>query len=304
MTDFHQPVLVETVTDYLLDTKGDKFLDLTLGSGGYFIRLLQKTKKKLTLYGIDRDPEAIKRATSRLSPFENVNIIYGNHSDLEMIAQEEKIPGLDGIIGDWGISRELLENPDRGFAHKFEGPLDMRYSPDDPTTAADLLNTLPQDDLAAIIKKYGEERFAKPIAREIVKNRPLTKSSELSSIVHKVCPGKYEIKSLSRVYMALRVFLNEELDAIDNAMAAALKLLRVGGVLICLSYDSTEDKKVKRFFSHWSKKCHCPPEFPVCVCDTKPKLLVLTPKVITPGEAEIGENPYARSAKLRAAKKM
>ncbi len=304
MLNYHQPVLVEKVTDILLSTQGDKFLDLTLGSGGYFIRLLQKTQRELVLFGIDRDPEAIRRASKRLSGFKNVNIIYGNHNDLEQIAAEEGIADVDGIIGDWGVSRELLENPDRGFAHKFDGPLDMRYSPDDPMTAADLINTLSRRELTMILRKYGEEKLASPIAAEIIKNRPIMKSSELSAIIHRICPGKYEIKSLSRVYMAIRVFLNEELDAIDNAMAAALNLLKVGGVLICLSYDSSEDKKVKQFFTHWSKKCHCPPEIPVCVCSTKPKLEVLTPKVVTPSAVEISENPYARSAKLRAAKKM
>lgn len=304
MIDFHQPVLVETVTDFLLDTDGYRFLDITLGSAGYFVRLLQKTNKELVLYGIDRDPEAIKRASDRLNGFENINIIQGNHSDLGQIALQEGITEVDGIIGDWGVSRELLENPERGFAYKYDGPIDMRYCPDDPTTAADLLNTLSQRDLARIIRQYGEERYASPIASEIVRNRPLTRSSELASIVRKVCPGKFEIKSLSRVYMALRVFLNAELDAIDNAMSAALNLLRIGGVMIFLSYDSSEDKKVKQFFSHWSKKCHCPPEIPVCVCSTKPKLKVLTPRIVTPSEAEIKKNPYSRSAKLRAAEKL
>jgi len=158
--------------------------------------------------------------------------------------------------------------------------------------------------LTRIFREIGEERLAKPIAAEIIKNRPVKKTEELAGIVSRICPGQHEAKSLSRIFMALRVVVNDELSAIDKVLPAALNLLRVGGVMVMLSYDSHEDKRVKEFFSYWSKTCHCPPEIPMCVCNTIPKLKVLTPRIIRPSEKELEFNRRSRSAKLRAAKRI
>ncbi|MBC8465455.1 16S rRNA (cytosine(1402)-N(4))-methyltransferase RsmH [bacterium] len=295
--------MADLLADILLETGGTIFLDVTIGNAGYFKKMLNLSQRDFHFYGIDLDEEALKRAKRNLR-YSNLSLKCANNLNLSHIAKEWGVEKFDGICGDFGLSWDQLLDSSRGFSYKSTGALDMRFSIEQDTNAADLVNNLPKDELIGIFKDIGQERFSRRIANEIISLRPLETCDQLTDIVRKIYRGKSVEKCLSRIYMSLRVTVNKELEAIDQLLPAALDLLSKGGRFVFLSYNSNEDRRVKNFFQHWSKACRCKPESPVCTCDRTPRLKILTKKAITPSKKEIINNPMSRAAKLRAAQKL
>jgi 16S rRNA (cytosine1402-N4)-methyltransferase len=212
--------------------------------------------------------------------------------------------GVDGILLDLGLSSMQLDTPERGFSFQQDAPLDMRFDPASPTTAADLVNNLPQDELADLIYRNGEERASRRIARAIVKARPLQTTRQLAAVIETVLPRKGRIHPATQTFQALRIAVNRELERVENVLPQAVAILKPGGRLAIISFHSLEDRIVKEYFRRESRDCICPPRQPVCTCGHKATLKEITRKPITPGEAEIAANPRARSAKLRIAEKL
>ncbi len=301
---FHKPVLVEKVVEILLDVDGELFIDCTLGAGGHSEALFEAADHPIRILGIDKDPDALSLAAKRLAGRKGITIERGSYVSLDDLAAKHGFIEVDGILADFGQSSDQLEDPARGFSYRTEGPLDMRYDPYSGTTAAEIVNECSRTEIAEIIRCYGQERMANRIAVAIVRSRPLHTTTQLSSVVRKACPGAYIEKTLARVFMALRVFVNDELSTFKELLPKALGLLRIGGRMVFISYDSNQDRIVKEFFRTRSQTCTCPPGLPVCVCDAHPELKILTHRVIKPGTLEIETNPRSRSARLRAAQKI
>ncbi len=283
-TRFHEPVLVAEVVAFLAPRPGKAFLDATVGLGGHAEALLARGAR---VVGIDRDPEALARARERLARFgDHLTLLRGDFRDLRSLLAPLGIPSLDGVLFDLGVSSLQLLSPERGFSFSADGPLDMRMDPDASTTAADLVNGLPEPDLARILLEYGEERYARRIARAIVRGRPVHTTRQLASLVARLYPpGRHRIHPATRTFQALRIAVNDELSALREALPAARSLLGPGGVLSVISFHSLEDRIAKRFFRAEA---------------LAGRVEILTKKPVTPGEAELAGNPRARSAKLRA----
>jgi 16S rRNA (cytosine1402-N4)-methyltransferase len=304
---FHAPVLVAPVLEFLLTPAVRAIVDATLGDGGHSEALLEKGGAGLRVIGIDADAEALAIAQKRLAKFaERFQPLQGNFRSLASLLGSLGMTSADGVLADLGVSSRQIDQPERGFSYLQDGPLDMRMNPNLPHTAADLLATLEQNELKKIFRDYGEEKLAAPIARAIVRRRSqraLLRTSDLRQVVEKIIHGPHRVKSLARIFQALRIAVNEELEALNEFLAQALALLRPGGRLAVISYHSLEDRIVKQFFKAQAKGCTCPPEFPACVCGKQPQLGILTAKPIVPGPQEIAANSRARSARLRAARK-
>jgi 16S rRNA (cytosine1402-N4)-methyltransferase len=311
-SSFHQPVLVETVSQLLLAPNVNLIVDATLGDGGHTLALLEKGGAKLYVIGIDADAQALARAQARLQNYrERCRLVQGNFRSLTQILGFLGVTNVDGILADLGVSSRQIDQPERGFSYLEDGPLDMRMNPDLPhtvrtDTAAGLLAKLEREELKKIFREYGEEKLSGPIATAIVKQRsqrPLQRTGDLRQVVEKVVKGPHRIKSLARIFQALRIAVNEELEALNEFLPAALAALRPGGRLAVISYHSLEDRIVKQFFNAQKKGCTCPPEFPVCACGKQAQVRILTSKPVTPGPQEVAANSRARSARLRAAEK-
>ncbi len=304
---FHAPVLVAPVLQFLLASETRTIVDATLGDGGHSLALLEKGGAELRVIGIDADSEALAVAQTRLAKFaERFQPIQGNFRSLTSLLDSLGMTSVDGVLADLGVSSRQIDQPERGFSYLQDGPLDMRMNPNLPHTAADLLATLEQNELKKIFRDYGEEKLAAPIARAIVRQRSqraLLRTGDLRQIIEKIVHGPHRVKSLARIFQALRIAVNGELEALNEFLAQALALLRPGGRLAVISYHSLEDRLVKQFFKAQAKGCICPPEFPACVCGRQPQLSILTAKPIAPGPEEIAANSRARSARLRAAQK-
>jgi 16S rRNA (cytosine1402-N4)-methyltransferase len=304
---FHVPVLVEPVVSFLLTPETKIIVDATLGDGGHTAALLTKGGAELRVIGIDADTEALARAQTRLQKYaERFQAVHGNFRSLTLLMRSLGVASVDGILADLGVSSQQIDRPERGFSYLEDGPLDMRMNPNLPRTAAALLAALEQDELKKIFREYGEEKLAAPIARAITQQRlqrPLQRTRDLRAAVERVVKGPHRIKSLARIFQALRIAVNEELQALEEFLIGALTLLRPGGRMAVISYHSLEDRIVKQFFKAQEKGCTCPPEFPVCVCGKQSQLHILTTKALAPGPEEIAMNSRARSARLRVAQK-
>ena len=313
MKEGHQPVLAEEVVTALSAAPGSLQIDATLGGGGHTERILAATDPDGRLLGLDADGAAIARVRARLgSRFgERLVLRQANFRELGTVAPDAGFGAVDGCLFDLGLSSFQLADVDRGFSFRADGPLDMRFDTARGVPAAELLETLDTAELTALFRRYGEEPFAGRIARAIVEARrssPVRTAQELASLIERVAPsrapGRRRVHPATRVFQALRIAVNEELEALQGGLAAALDLLRPGGRLVVLSYHSLEDRIVKRFFQAERRGCTCPPELPVCVCGRLPRLRLVTPKGIVPAAAEIAANPRARSARLRAAERL
>ena len=313
MKEGHMPVLAEEVISMLSPASGSLQIDATLGGGGHTERILEATNPDGRLLGLDADGAAIARVDDRLRPRFGDRLVLrqANFRELATVAPEEGFGAVDGLLFDLGLSSFQLADTDRGFGIRAGGPLDMRFDTSRGVPAAELLATLDADELTALFRRFGEEPNARRIARAIVDARrtaPVASAEELAALVERVSPGnprvRRRIHPATRVFQALRIAVNEELDALQDGLAAAVDLLRPGGRLVVLSYHSLEDRIVKRFFDTERKGCICPPELPVCVCGRSPRLRLVTRPSLTPTDAEIAENPRARSARLRAAERM
>lgn len=307
MNDYHTPVLVDQVVRSFKSVRVQVVFDVTLGDGGYAEALLGEIPSLIRLYGIDRDPHALARAKKRLSVFgDRFSAIEGNFADIERIAATHGVETVDGIVADLGVSSLQIRDPGRGFMFSKSGPLSMQMGQDAEFSADDVVNTFGEDDLARIIKDYGEERGAKRIARAIVARRRYKKietTKELADVVRSVVGSRFAVKSLARVFQAIRIFVNKEMESLELFLPQALHLLRRDGCLVVLSYHSLEDRKVKSFMKREQNPCTCPPDLPICVCGKKPRLQIIG-KVIKPTTEEIARNPNSRSAKMRVARKL
>ena len=313
MHEGHLPVLVNEVMQMLAPAPGSLHIDSTLGGGGHTERILEAANPDGRLLGLDADPAAIARVEARLrSRFgDRLVLRLANFRDLATVAPDAGFAAVDGCLFDLGLSSYQLADRDRGFGFRTGGPLDMRFDPRRGVPAAELLATLDAAELTALFRRYGEEPKAPRIARAIVEARrtaPIATAEELASLVERVLPPNprqpRRTHPATRVFQALRIAANEELEALEAGLHAALDLLRPGGRLVVLSYHSLEDRIVKRFIQSERRGCVCPPELPVCVCGRNPRLRLITRPSLTPTAAEISANPRARSARLRAAERL
>ena len=309
----HLPVLAEEVMSMLAPAPGSLQIDCTLGGGGHTERILEATDPDGRLLGLDADGAAVARVRERLAPRFGDRLVLrqANFRQLAEVAPEAGFTDADGCFFDLGLSSYQLADTDRGFGFRAGGPLDMRFDTSRGVPAGELLATLSADELTALFRRYGEEPKASRIARAIVdarKTAPVSTAEDLAALVATVVPPNPRIPRrthpATRVFQALRIAVNEELEALQAGLAAALDLLRPGGRLVVLSYHSLEDRIVKRFFQAERRGCVCPPEVPICVCGRNPRLRLITRPSLTPTAAEIEVNPRARSARLRAAERL
>jgi len=258
------------------------------------------------LLGLDRDPAAVKAAGRRLASFGGrVVLVHSSFNHLAEVAQTCRFVSVDGILFDLGFSSLQLADATRGFAFMSDGPLDMRFDPQsDRPTAADLVNQLPVDELAALLSRYGEERHSRRIAEAIVASRPFYTTAELVAVIEQVVKRRTRIHPATRTFQALRIVVNDELAELEKALPQAVEILAPGGRLVVIGFHSLEDRIVKRFMRRESHDCLCPPEVPVCVCNHQATLRVITHKPIRPTPEQVAVNPRARSARLRIAERV
>ncbi|HFD40221.1 MAG TPA: 16S rRNA (cytosine(1402)-N(4))-methyltransferase RsmH [Anaerolineae bacterium] len=301
----HVPVLYEETLTGLQIRPGGVYVDATLGAAGHALGILRASAPDGRLLGLDADPEAVAFARQVLQPFgERLTLRTANFRRLAAVARSAGFDRVDGVLLDLGLSSRQLAAAERGFAFQREGPLDMRLDPRRGTTAADLVNDLPEADLADLIRRYGEERHARRIARAIVAARPLTTTAELAQVVARAVGRRGRIHPATRTFQALRIAVNDELGALAEALPQALDLLAGGGRLAVIAFHSLEDRLVKRFFRQESRDCLCPPEAPVCTCGHRARLRIVTRKPIRPAPEEMAHNPRSRSARLRIAERL
>ncbi len=313
MQEGHLPVLAEEVMSMLAPAPGSLQIDATVGGGGHTERILEATDPDGRLLGLDADGAAIARVDRRLRTTFGDRLVLrrANFRELGAVAPDAGFSAVDGALFDLGLSSFQLADAERGFGIRTGGPLDMRFDTTRGVPAAELIATLDVAELTALFRRFGEEPQAPRIARAIVAARkaaPVATAEELADLVARVAPahprGRRRIHPATRVFQALRIAVNEELDALQDGLAAAVDLLRPGGRLVVLSYHSLEDRIVKRFINAERRGCTCPPELPVCVCGRNPRLRLLTRPSLAPSAAEIAANPRARSARLRAAERL
>ncbi|HSO27107.1 MAG TPA: 16S rRNA (cytosine(1402)-N(4))-methyltransferase RsmH, partial [Anaerolineales bacterium] len=256
------------------------------------------------LLGLDLDPQALEIARKRLAEFgDRVILVRASYITLQAQLRQVGWTDVQGVILDLGLSSMQLDTAERGFSFRNDAPLDMRFDPQNPVTAADLVNQLPENDLADLIYRYGEERRSRQIARALVQARPLQTTGELAKVVARVVRGQPGLHPATRTFQALRIAVNGELEALETVLPQALAALAPGGRLAVISFHSLEDRIVKQFMRLESRDCICPPRQPVCTCGHKAALIEVTRRPIRPAAAEIAENPRARSAVLRIAEK-
>ena len=308
----HLPVMSDEVIATLVPAAGGLQIDATVGGGGHTERILEAASPDGRVLGLDADQAAIDRVGLRLARFgDRLVLRRANFRELAAVAPAAGFGAVDGLLFDLGLSSFQLADRDRGFGFRTGGPLDMRFDVSSGVPAAELLETLDADALAALFRRYGEEPAAWRIAKAIVAARgtaPVRTAEDLALLVERVVPVNPRVRRrthpATRVFQALRIAVNEELDALEEGLAAAVDLLRPGGRLVVLSYHSLEDRIVKRFLAAERRGCVCPPEVPVCVCGKSPRLRLVTRPSLTPTEAEVDANPRARSARLRAAERL
>ena len=308
----HTPIMVEQVLSLLEPQRGGVFVDGTLGGGGHAQAVLSLLPTGAKLYGIDRDAAAIAAATERLKPFGMRFIpIRGNFHRMAELLREQGETGADGILLDLGVSSHQLDTPERGFSYHDDAPLDMRMDASAPFSAYDVVNGYSADDLCRIIRDYGEERYASRVARAIVRARetqgPIAGTVRLAEIVKSAIPAANRREGphpARRTFQALRIEVNGELEGLEAAIESAHNLLRSGGRMAVITFHSLEDRIVKQAFKRFENPCTCDPRAPICTCGRRPTVRILTKKPIEAGEAELNENPRARSAKLRAIEKL
>lgn len=311
-TPGHQPVLLEETIAGLQPRSGGRYLDGTFGGGGHTRALLATSAPDGVVLALDADPEAITRAGAlQREPGVGRRLIprQTNFANLAAVVREAGLAPLDGILLDLGLSSFQLDQAERGFAFRHEGPLDMRFDPGRGAPASDLVNTLGERALADLIWQYGEEPGSRRIARAIVREResaPIESTTRLAEIVAKALGGRRgrETHPATRTFQALRIATNEELQALEAALTGALDVLAPGGRLAVIAFHSLEDRLVKRFIERESSTCICPPKLPVCACDHRPRLRKITRRAVRPGDAELATNPRARSAVLRVAERL
>ncbi len=309
MNSPHIPVLLQEVIHGLRPTSDKNFIDATLGFGGHSEKILELTGPDGRLIGIDQDATALDYAAKRLQPFGERFMPYlGNYTEIAQAAQEMPVDG--GILADIGVSSYQLDEAERGFSFKEDGPLDMRMSKENPLTAASIVNEWDTDEMARVISEYGEEKFAYRIATRITEARDqkyIETTKELAEIVSAAIPRRFwpeRVNPATKTFQALRIVVNDELGVLREFLPKAMELLQPGARLAVISFHSLEDRIVKDFMRERANPCTCPPDFPKCICGKEADGVVITKKPIVATEEELATNPRSRSAKLRIIEKI
>jgi 16S rRNA (cytosine1402-N4)-methyltransferase len=307
----HRPVLPTETIHFLAPERGGLFIDCTVGTGGHSEAILESSSDALVL-GIDRDPEALSYAIQRLARFgPRFRSVHADFRQLAVVARESNARQVHGILIDLGVSSLQFDSTTRGFSFRFDAPLDMRMDPGSgEETAAGLLFRLSEEEIAAILFQYGEERKSRRIARWIVEKReqgqPLSTTKELADLVARAVRYRrsHPVHPATRTFQALRIAVNHELEGLDHFVETAIDLLQPDGRFVAISFHSLEDRIIKKELRRLSGYCQCPPRMPVCGCGARHAVEILTRRPVTPGATETEENPRARSAKLRACRKI
>ena len=303
----HESVLLEEVIRGLNIKPWGIYVDGTLGGGGHSYRIAEKLTEGGRLIGIDQDRDALQAAGQRLAPFrDRVTLVHDNYEHMGRVLSDLRIDRIDGILLDLGVSSYQLDNPERGFSYNTDAPLDMRMDRDDNAlTAREIVNTWSAGELLDILRDYGEERYARAIAANIVKERekaPLETTGQLSEIVRRSIPKQMQQRGgnpCKRTFQAIRIACNRELDVLADSLDEMMDRLAPGGRFCVITFHSLEDRIVKTAFRRWENPCTCPPEFPVCVCGRKPMGRCVSRKAILPSKEELDHNKRSASAKLR-----
>ncbi len=303
----HRSVLLDEAVAALAVQPGGAYVDGTLGAAGHATRVLEESAPEGRLLGLDADPDALELARSRLAPFgERAVLVHSNYRRMAEIAAERGFVPADGVLLDLGLSSMQLDEWDRGFSFRRDEPLDMRFDPTSGSSAAELVNSLPEDELARVLWEYGEEPASRRIARAIARSeQPVTTTGQLAELVaSSVGRPRGRTHPATRTFQALRILVNDELGALEDGLRAAVSILRPGGRLVVISFHSLEDRIVKNYLRDESAECACPPRQPVCTCAHTPTLRLVRRKADKPGTVETQENPRSRSARLRVAEKV
>ena len=304
----HLPVLLgESVSQLITDLDGI-YLDCTVGYGGHAKAILEKLIPNGKLIGMDLDPYALEHTEKHLSaPQNSYSLHNGNFREYPILLQTLGVGKLTGILFDLGSSSSQFNTGHRGFSFQADAPLDMRFNPSGKLSAYDFLNNENEQEISTVIREYGEERHHRKIARLIfqaAQSGEMNTTFDLKQVVSKTAHPRFLTKSLARVFQAVRIKVNDELNSLKDALTASTQWLKTGGRIAVISFHSLEDRIVKQFFKNSAISCVCPKEYPVCVCDTVPSLKILTQKAVVPGKPEMNENPRSRSAKLRVAERI
>ncbi|PKL89237.1 MAG: 16S rRNA (cytosine(1402)-N(4))-methyltransferase RsmH [Ignavibacteriae bacterium HGW-Ignavibacteriae-2] len=303
----HESVLLNESIENLITLENGIYFEGTVGFAGHTQKILERLGSEAKLIGTDKDEFAFNFCREKFSDDRRVQLYNTSFLNIETISNLEMIEGYNGMFLDLGVSSYQLDSPESGFTYRQESIFDLRMNRSEGTPAYRYLNEMDEKDLADVIYKFGEEKKSRHIARAIVASRSsaeIKSSSQVNSIIERVIGKQHLNKSLSRVYQALRIFVNNELDDLEKFLKKSIELLLPGGRLVIISFHSLEDRIVKDFFKYESLSCICPPESPICICNKKQNLKILTKKPIIAGEVELKNNPRSRSAKLRVAEKI
>jgi 16S rRNA (cytosine1402-N4)-methyltransferase len=301
----HLPVLYQEIILALRPQSTGRYVDCTVGAGGHASGILEVSTPAGKLLGLDVDPQALDLAAARLKPFDG-RVILVKASYVHLKEQLQKIgwQSVHGILADLGVSSMQIDTPSRGFSFQKEGPLDMRFDPSQPLRAESLVNTASEHELADILWRYGEEPQSRRIARAICEARPIETTTRLAEVVQRSVGRKGKIHPATRTFQALRIAVNQELEALETFLPQAVEVLEPGGRLAVISFHSLEDRLVKQFMLRENRDCICPPEQPTCTCGHKATLKIITRHPVVGKDDEVRENPRSRSAKLRVAEKL
>lgn len=303
----HVPVLLRESADLLITKETGTYFDGTLGFGGHSSHFLSLLDGNSKIIATDKDEKACSYCKKKFADDGRIAIYNAGFTEINTISLVDDIKNYDGIFADLGVSSFQLDNAESGFSYKEDSVLDMRMNKSVGEPAYEFLNTAEKDEIADVIYNYGEEKNSRRIAKEIIerrKNGIIKTSAELTEIIKKTVPVKHLNKTLSRVFQALRIFVNNELEELKDFLKKSIELLKIGGRIVILSYHSLEDRIVKDFFKYEALKCICPPDMPFCTCNKVSRLKILSKKPIIPTESEILSNPRSRSVKLRAAERI
>ena len=307
---YHVPIMLNEVMDLLRPERGGIFVDGTLGGGGHSEGILKRLPAGGKLYGIDRDGEAIEEAGKRLSGYSGFTAVHGNFFEMKRLLAPLGVTGADGILLDLGVSSHQLDDGSRGFSYAADAKLDMRMNREDPVSAYEVINGYSEKKLAQVIRDYGEERFAGRIAAAIDRARqlaPIETTTELADIIKSAIPAPARREGphpAKRTFQAIRIEVNGELAGLEKAVTEACRFLNPGGIIAVITFHSLEDRIVKTVFKNLQHPCTCPPSAPVCICGRKQEIEIITAKPLTASGGELTANPRARSAKLRAGRRL
>jgi 16S rRNA (cytosine1402-N4)-methyltransferase len=307
MESHHTPVLLKESLDFLITDKSGIYFDGTLGFGGHSENILKELNDSGLLVATDIDLDAFNFSKKKFSRERRMKIFNYNFAQINLISKIESIDNFTGIFADLGVSSFQLDNPSSGFTYREDAKLDLRMDKTKAVSAADIVNSYAEEDIADILYKYGEEKNSRRIAHKILEKRKINKiesTQKLKEIISEITPPNFLAKSLSRVFQALRIYVNDELGVLKTFLNDSVSLLRKGGRIVILTYHSLEDRIVKDQFKYETLDCICPKDFPVCKCDKEKRLNILTKKPIVPSDYEIQLNIRSRSAKLRVAERV